>query len=206
QGESYTVHPSLTKYVVQETDLPGPLSNTVNVTAQPPVGDPISAKAKAKVNLYALPGLKVTKTAHRQRATVGNEVQFTITVKNTGNVTLKNIKVNDPMLGIVDQIIAELAPGAETQLHGSYTVQEQDVAKGYLINIASAKAKYGKKNISDTGFAKVKLYAKRGIELVKEAELVGGLEAGTVGDIVKYTLTVTNTGNVALSNVTVTDD
>ncbi|HLS89065.1 MAG TPA: DUF11 domain-containing protein, partial [Sphingobacteriaceae bacterium] len=205
-GASHTVDAAQTQYVVKESDLPGPLSNTVNVTAQPPVGDPISAKAKAKVNLYALPGLKVTKTAHRQRATVGNEVQFTITVKNTGNVTLKNIKVNDPMLGIVDQIIAELAPGAETQLHGSYTVQEQDVAKGYLINIASAKAKYGKKNISDTGFAKVKLYAKRGIELVKEAELVGGLEAGTVGDIVKYTLTVTNTGNVALSNVTVTDD
>src|SRR5690606_25398351 len=108
--------------------------------------------------------------------------------------------------GIDGQNIAQLAPGAAAEIQGDYTVKEKDLHQGYLINKASAKVKYGKKEYVAHDTAKVKLYSLRGIELVKEAALADGLESGTVGDTITYTLTVTNTGNVTLKNVTITDD
>src|SRR5690625_7330506 len=44
------------------------------------------------------------------------------------------------------------------------------------------------------------------IELVKEAELESGETIGKAGDIIEYTLTATNVGNVTLDNVVITDD
>lgn len=200
-GAKYIVDESKTKYTVQEDDLPGPLSNTANVTAQAAGGHEVSDRATTKVNLYAQPGLKVTKSANKERATVNDEVNFTITVKNTGNVTLNDIKVNDPMLKIKDYNIDTLAPGASVEVKGSYTVKETDLHKHFLINTAGAGVKYGNEYYSDEDTVKVKLWADRGIELIKEADV----ERGTVGTEVTYTFTVRNTGNIKLTDVTIND-
>lgn len=44
------------------------------------------------------PALKVTKTANKETASVGDTITYTVTVTNTGDVALKNVRVADSMV------------------------------------------------------------------------------------------------------------
>ena len=52
--------------------------------------------------------------ADSQQALVGDTVTFTIYVENTGDVTLTNVVVSDPLVPDCDTTIASLAAGANT--------------------------------------------------------------------------------------------
>ena len=68
---------------------------------------------------------------------VGDVINYAITVKNTGNTTLHQITVKDPLTGL-DTIIVVLAPGASAEYTQSYTVTQEDLNKGSVTNIATA--------------------------------------------------------------------
>ncbi|MTD72527.1 hypothetical protein GKZ86_24880, partial [Flavobacterium sp. LC2016-13] len=69
---------------------------------------------------------------------VGNIINYTFEVTNTGEVPITDIRVTDPMPGLVitGNPIASLAAGAKATLTGTYTITAADVAAGRVVNSA----------------------------------------------------------------------
>ncbi|WP_445083361.1 DUF7507 domain-containing protein, partial [Algoriphagus sp. oki45] len=71
---------------------------------------------------------------------VGETISYTFTVTNTGNVTLNNIMVTDPLVTVSGGPIS-LAPGASdnTTFTATYVLTQDDIDAGYVVNTALAK-------------------------------------------------------------------
>ena len=132
---------------------------------------------------------------------------------NTGNVTLTGVTVVDPLTG---QNISgvTLAPGANQTFNTSYTLTQADLdgagnAGGDhdIDNTATASSnETGETQASST--VEVPLVYNPAIAIDKEFLNVNGNvgeQADSVGDVLNYAVTVTNTGNVTLTGVTVVD-
>lgn len=111
-------------YVVQAADLPGPLHNTVTVTAKSAGGNDVSTSASASVTL-ATPGLSLSKTvgiagiqpecttSTTIQVPINTEVVYCYTVRNTGDTTFRSHTLVDSHLGtLLDQVAHELSPSA----------------------------------------------------------------------------------------------
>ncbi len=75
---------------------------------------------------------------------VGDLIDYTFTVTNTGSVTLFNVSVTDPLVSPIDcspenNPIADLAPQESVQCTGSYAITEADIAAGQRDNTATAE-------------------------------------------------------------------
>ncbi|TPG28119.1 DUF11 domain-containing protein, partial [Flavobacterium pectinovorum] len=144
---------------------------------------------------------------------VGDQITYTFTVSNTGNVSLSGVVVNDALTGSVNLAVtpAVLAPGDTGTATAAYTITQSDLNTGNVTNTATATGTApDASTVSDTsGTAQgnddptqTPLTQTPGIAVVKTAA-VGG--TGAVGDQITYTFTVSNTGNVSLSGVVVND-
>lgn len=88
--------------------------------------------------------LKIAELSMIKRASMsscgklGDTVTYTFDIKNTGEVPITNISVNDlmPGLTITGNSIPSLAAGASTTLTGTYTITAADVAAGRITNTA----------------------------------------------------------------------
>lgn len=162
------------------------------------------------------------------RADVGDVINYVFTVTNPSAIALSNIRVTDPLVTVVGANLPSLAAGASnnTQFTASYTITQSDIDAGRFINTATATgnaAGYGDvSGLSDdpTNPANVDpdrdgipndptrtaLSADASISLIKTGTLNdGGDGIANVGDIINYVFTVTNTGNVTLSAVALSD-
>lgn len=145
------------QYTVDSDDIVATkIINTVTATADDPTDTEdkvLSAEATAEATTEAAaPAISVTKTVidEQDYYKVGDTVNYEVTVKNTGNVTVRNINVTDTMDGgrtatlvsSSSNVIASLAPGATDSVRYSYTIVESDLgANGVTTtigNIASA--------------------------------------------------------------------
>jgi len=100
------------------------------------------------LNAELAPGLNINKTGSFQdesgdgSAQAGETVFYTLTVTNTGNLTLTNILVSDPLVSPVTCLsgnpIPSLAPDAQEVCTGSYAVTQDDINSGSVFNLASA--------------------------------------------------------------------
>ena len=85
----------------------------------------------------------------------GETISYAFIVTNTGNVTLFNITIDDPLPGIVISggPIAELAPGEvdDTTFTAVYTITQADIDEGEVINQATATGETGDgEEVTDT--------------------------------------------------------
>jgi uncharacterized repeat protein (TIGR01451 family)/gliding motility-associated-like protein len=124
-------------------------------------------------------------------------LNYTIVVTNTGNVTLSNVVVVDPLTGL-NQTIPSLAPTASQSFNTSYVVTQADIDNGSVANTASASS--GSVSVSDQ--VTVNAVQSPALSINKS---VAESSFDAVGDVLNYTIVVTNTGNVTLSNVVVVD-
>jgi gliding motility-associated-like protein/uncharacterized repeat protein (TIGR01451 family) len=69
----------------------------------------------------------------------GEVITYTLTVTNTGNVTLTKVRVTDPLTGFVKNI-GTMAPGEVVVLQTSYTVTIEDLERETLVNVAKLVA------------------------------------------------------------------
>jgi len=146
---------------------------------------------------------------------VGETVGFTFIVRNTGIVTLGSIKVTDPLLPnpdySIDCPLTALPVGEQTTCTVSpdYSLTAADLTAGKLVNhaVATATDPAGKA-VSDNDTRELDGGEPASLELLKTAKLTidQGQVGLSVGDTLAYTLVATNTGAVALTNVTLTDD
>ncbi|MGB4243051.1 MAG: hypothetical protein WBK42_05780 [Dethiobacteria bacterium] len=150
------------------------------------------------------PSLKVTKSADVESySAVDQVITYTITVENTGNVTLTDITVTDPTATITGgSLIASLAPGETATVTATYTVTQADLDAGGITNTATASTVYNDETIADDDSVTILAVASPSLKVEKSSE-------GTfkeAGDLITYYVKVTNTGNVTLTGIQVRDD
>ncbi|WP_156892891.1 DUF7507 domain-containing protein [Actinokineospora enzanensis] len=161
------------------------------------------------------PGLTLSKRADlvdlndNDLADKGETINYTFVVTNTGNLTLTDIRVNDPKAGAVTCPVTVLAPGATTTCAAApYIVTGDDVLAGVVRNIAVAFGTPPTGPPIQTPPAQAEVpVANPSLTLDKQAQLVDedGDDLAGIGEIINYTFVVTNTGNVPLSNISVDD-
>ena len=146
-------------------------------------------------------------------AQVGEKINYTFAVTNTGNVTITNTVISDPLVGLVlsGNPIASLAPGTSANVTGVYTITQADIDAGKVTNSALATGKDpNENNVTDTSGTTVENDTPTIIILPQEPKLTvtktaNREEYSFEGDIINYTIKLQNTGNVTLYNVVVTD-
>ena len=165
------------------------------------------------------PAAKVTKTADKTSdLKAGDVVTYTITVENVGNVALENVIVTDTMdnggkvtweqgttLGADgNPIIAKIEKGKSETLKATYTVTQADVdAQKAIKNRAVAKDVPGEPG--EVPVTPEEKDARLKVNKVTTNTPANGT-AYTRGEVITYTITATNEGNVTLSNITVVDE
>jgi len=144
-------------------------------------------------------------------ATPGDLITYSFKVTNIGNVTLSNVSVTDPMVAPITcpggNPIPSLAVGAMVTCSGTYAITQADINAGQKVNTATASGQDpAGAPVSDTDTATVPITQVPQIQLIKLGTLDPGPDGvPTPGDLIDYTFTVTNIGNVLLVNITVSD-
>jgi hypothetical protein len=126
-------------YVVAESDLPGPLTNIVTASATDRLDKPVSAQARASVELSYKAALTLTKTPSPNSGKAGTKITYAYTVKNIGTVTLSELTLTDDRLGAITVDKDTLAPGETASGTATYIIKGTD-GPGPVINNATAEA------------------------------------------------------------------
>ena len=157
----------------------------------------------------------VTPAADQDGVKAGDKIQYSYLVTNTGNITLKSLAVDDPSAGNVTCPVPAspgLAPGdGETcTADNAVTVSQADVDAGQVTDTATATGTDVQGNASPaaSGSATVPAEpANPALSIVKHATVTPDADQSDikVGDKVDYSYTVTNTGDVTLTAISVAD-
>lgn len=211
-GQTATVTASR---VITQSDLDaGLVTNTATAFATDPEGEVMERTDTVDTDLDQRPSVTLDKSAAVSGSGIlGDTITYSFKVTNTGNVTLENVTITDPMTGLGAITLTEgdadnLAPNDEVVFEASYTITQADIDAGQVENQATAKAIIkGSGNTtadaSDDDDETVALTGTAGITLMKGARLES---TGAVGTKVFYDFLVINTGTLTLHNVTITDD
>ena len=194
-------------YTVTQADVDaGEVVNNASAAAIPPAGlPPVNASDSATVDSNAASDLRFEKRAITTDFTqVGDILNFEFDVENAGAITLSNIVISDDLAPAVTCPLTSLAPTETMVCSASYTVTQADLDAGEVINTASVDANLPNgdavPSLSDN--ATVTGTAAPELDILKSA-LNSNFAA--VGEILDFEITVTNIGNVTISNIVVDD-
>lgn len=181
-----------------------PATSTAVDSAQNAVN---SNSTQTTVPLSREPALTLSKSAAvASFGSVGASVPFVFLVTNTGNVTLTDVGIEETAfsgtgtLGSVVCSAAGVAPGETVTCSASYTATQADYNAGAIMNSAKAHARF-----NTTAIASPVSHVT-----VPAAGIAPGITISTTSDldfvdftddVINYSIVVTNTGNVSLSNV-----
>jgi uncharacterized repeat protein (TIGR01451 family) len=195
--------------VTQELLDNGTQTNTVIATGEPSSGPVVSDQDNQTVTFFQTPAIHILKTdvfSTGDGSQVGDVITYTYKVTNVGNVTLDNITVIDDKLGTITLGTTTLVPGDNTTGTATLPVTQELLDNETQTNIAIATGTPPSgPDVNDTATQTVHFIQLPSIMIVKTSTFTHG-SGSHVGDEVTYTYTVTNTGNVTLDNITVSDD
>ncbi len=171
------------------------LTSDATVTGTDPSGRPVTANASAHVDVIH-PALQFTQTVAPTQVREGDEVTFTVTVRNSGDVPLAKVSIVDERTPGCARDFPALAAGEEQHYtcttkagHDGYSNTAKVTAADPIGGTVTATA--------DAAFTVV----HPGLSLAKTVH--GG--PFRAGDPVTFTITATNTGDAPLTAVKVTD-
>src|SRR5690606_35376927 len=133
---------------------------------------------------------------------VGDVINYSIVVRNSGNVPLSAIGVEDTRTGL-DQTIATLAPGATNTISRSYTITQGDINAGEVKNTVSISGSGPGCTTADRHPPAIVLFPYT--TLFRSTITASPDEYDSVGDVINYSIVVRNSGNVPLSAIGVED-
>jgi uncharacterized repeat protein (TIGR01451 family) len=129
----------------------------------------------------------------------GMSIGYTFTVKNTGDTTLFSVNVDDNLAIGETCLVSVLAPGDTTICTAHYIIPIPTIMNVVNTVVASGTDALGQTVTADDSHTLDVLHPS--LQVVKS-----GPVTAHEGDTVTYTFTVTNTGDIPLSSVTVTDN
>jgi uncharacterized secreted protein with C-terminal beta-propeller domain len=207
-------------YTLTQADInSGKKDNTATVSGKGPQNQTVTNTGSAttlipknaSIDLVKSGTLNMNVVAPNGIANVGDKINYTFKVTNTGNVTLTNIIVTDPIVTVTGGPVT-LAPGASDNLTftGVYALTQADIDSGKKDNTATTSGKDPQNlTVTNNGSATTSIPKSASIAIVKSGTLDMNVIAPNgitnVGDKINYTFKVTNTGNVTLTNITITD-
>ena len=229
-GETVT---ATATYKITEADIAnGSFVNTVKVEFEggKPFENTDTVTTVDPVRSYTLTKKSSESIHENGMFKAGETIHYTLTVTNTGNQTLENVEITDTLnaAGTISNIqgadskqdgkvtiftISSLAPKTEATITYDYVVQEAD--KGNTISNAAVGTPANPENPdgekpgdnTDNPVENPKLEVKKDIVSITAADGTQKDKAGKadLNDIITYSVTVTNTGNMKLTNVKITD-
>jgi gliding motility-associated-like protein/uncharacterized repeat protein (TIGR01451 family) len=188
-------------YTVVQSDIDAgrSLTNTVNITTTQIPG-PLSASALTPIG--TVPSLSILKSATEDNySAVGNEIHYHIVVRNTGGTSLSDIIVTDHLTGL-NQVIPVLSPGAQSVFNTTYTVGQNDLNVGRIVNTAQATFTFAGTTHTVSDVLTINADQNPELILIKRA---ASSSYSSIGEVIHYTITIRNTGNISLSGIRVSD-
>ncbi len=195
------------RYIITQADVDrGSLVESVVAEAATPAGTLIASEDRTTVPLWQNPVLEVDGNVspdilHR----AGEEIVYSYTLTNAGNVTLRDIAAGD----LIDPDIElsatdELAPGKSCTGQVSVVVSQELFDEGRFVNSMTAHA------VAPNGLSR-----ERGVDLAVSFILAPKVSLTVVprfdpnslevGDEITYDYTIRNMGNTTLRGITVGD-
>ena len=203
-------------YTITEADiLEGGFINTVTATMDELVKT-ADATVKTEEPNGKLTVNKVTtnKPENGEAFVLGETIEYKITAINEGNLTISNVKVVDELTGDIWPAEGEtltLKPGESKDFETSYTVTEADVLAGSVKNVATATGTTedpDDPDLEDDGDVEDPTEEPNGhltVTKVATSTPANG-EKYLQNEVITYKITVTNDGNLTITNVKVTDE
>ena len=185
----------------------GPVrSNTDSTSVPTPIPDPQLVLEKT--------GVITSDAGSDGRADVGDVVTYTFEVSNTGTVDIADVTIDDPRVATVTPAAQDIPAGESRSFTATYVSTQLDVDSGSIPNTAFAEGTYAGPDgdiavasAPDTAIVPTPDRAPS-MTLEKEGTLAdtNGNGSADAGETIVYTFTVTNRGNVTLTNVAPVDD
>ncbi|MDR6971995.1 hypothetical protein [Leifsonia shinshuensis] len=207
-------------YVITAGDVTAAaVVNTATATAHPSGSTAVltsNTSSTSTPTTAPAPALTLTKSATPSSAAayvVGQQITYSFVVRNTGNVPVGGIAIDDSgfsgtgTFGALDcpTGFGTLSPNTEATCTATYTLTQADVDAGHVTNSATATGvpNGGPPTITTTpSTATIPVAPAAGVSLTKRAT---PSTATLPGDVITYEFDVTNTGNVTLSAAAVTE-
>ena len=214
-----TVCTADTPHTIDQADVDaGIVSNTATSSALDPNGTAVPSNSSSTDTPVAQgSGLTATKQAavtdvdHDGHTDLGDTIAYSVVVHNSGHVTLHSVSITDPLAGTFTCPTAPLAPGQSTTCTATtaYTITQADVDAGQVDNTATAHAldPAGATVDAPSSSVTTPVAATSSLLLVKHAAIADTSGDGHrgVGDTIRWTFTLTNTGTRSLTGLFVDD-
>ena len=200
------------EYTVTEADIiAGHVENIA--TARADGGPEVTPGEKEVPTEQMKSSLFINKEADKtSNIKAGDVINYTITVTNNGNVTINDIEVKDELtgdtfnknvFGLIGSI--NLAPGESKEFAVRYTATQNDLINGSIRNVATVTGKDPEGNPVGGDAEKIVNTEKANADYTVTKTVDNPKAEYKVGDVINYTIRVTNTGNLTLNNLTVAD-
>lgn len=185
-----------------------------------------SDSASAAVSVVQDPRVSVAKTATVADGTAdaaGDVINYAIDVANTGNMTLTSPVVSDPSVSNLTLVSGDtdgdgkLDVGETWHYTASHTVTQAEIDNGGVVDAMLAynntvsvttaqgtQVPNGDPDANGSASASVPIVQDPEVSVMKSATVADG-SADAAGDVINYTIDVSNAGNMTLTGVTVTD-
>lgn len=196
-----------TTYVVTDKDVhAGHIKNVATATSDG--NDPVKDEVDTPVET-AKPSLIVEKTSDKDHPVKLNEtIHYTVTVTNNGNVTIENVTVDDELTDNHWKA-GTLKPGESKTFDTQYTVKAEDIAKGKVVNVATADGRDSTGDKPDVTPGEVTNETEKSqphLTLTKTTTSTPQNKDGyTKGETITYRIKAENDGNVELRDIKVED-
>jgi len=190
-------------YSCSRANVGANFTNVAVATGTPSGAADVTDDDDARVQIL-LPAIQVMKTPDSQQIMQGGTATFTIAVTNTGQVTLTNVRVTDAQAPGCARTQADL-PGLASLASGAlvtYSCTRANVQESFTnVAVATGTPPFGSDVTDDDDANVVVRVPHPAITIFKSPKR----QVLKVGGTATFKITVTNNGDVTLTNVTVTD-
>ncbi len=189
-------------HVISQTDIDaGLFTNTATANSD----ETLEASADVTTTFTQTPALTLDKNVVSSGPyDLGDTVTYSLVATNSGNVTLTGVAITESagaVLGTCDPLApTALAPGGSLTCAASYVITQADIDAGTHTNVATAESDRTEPASDE---AKVPVTQSPDLSISK---IVTSENNDDVGDVITFDIVTTNTGNMTLTGVMVTDD
>jgi hypothetical protein len=145
-------------------------------------------------------GLTITKTPDKTSASLGDTITYTYVITNTSSGAINNLTLTDDKLGSVTLSSTSLISSENITATATHTVVVSDFP-GPITNTATVSGTDGNSFTANASASVTLNPYEASLEIAKTADRA----SASPHEVITYTYTITNTGDVTINNLALND-